>query len=91
MKDNEEWFKKMGFEVIKLEPGLHVNCDLCNEDYMDSEETGGLMFQSNAVCPKCVPAMEKDAARFGETRFIGRRAKPGETFRDFVYRIRKGD
>ena len=89
MKDSEEFFKKLGFEIIKLDPGPHVNCDLCNEDYMHSDEKGGFMFDSNAVCPKCAPTMEKDAFRFGEADHIRERARRDETFRDFVYRMRK--
>jgi hypothetical protein len=89
MKDSEEFFRKLGFEIIKLDPGEHVNCDLCNEEYMDSTETGGFMFDSNAVCPKCAPTFEKDAARFNESDHIRERARKGETFRDFVYRMRE--
>jgi hydrogenase maturation factor HypF (carbamoyltransferase family) len=77
------------FEVIKLEPGKHVNCDMCNEEYMDSEEKGGFMFCSNAVCPKCAPRIEESAKKYNEDHLIHIRAKPDETFRDFVYRIRE--
>jgi len=89
MKYNEEWFKKMGFKTIKIDPGFHVNCDLCNTEYMYSKEKGGFMFDSNAVCPKCAPAFEKDAARYNESDHIRTRARKDETFRDFVYRMRK--
>jgi hypothetical protein len=86
--DDEEFFRKMGFQIIKIDPGPNVNCDMCNEDYMNSEEKGGFMFGTNAVCPKCAPKLEKDAFRFGETKYITERARKDETYRDFVYRMR---
>jgi hypothetical protein len=75
--------------VIKIDPGPHVNCDMCNEEYMDSDEKGGFLFLSNAVCPKCEPEFEKKVKKYNEEKYIRARPKDGESFRDFVYRIRK--
>jgi hydrogenase maturation factor HypF (carbamoyltransferase family) len=76
-------------QVIEIIPGDSVLCDLCNEEYMDSDEKGGFLFSSNAVCPKCAPRVEESAAKYNEEKYILMRAKEDETFRDFVYRIRE--
>ena len=75
-------------EEITLEPGFTVLCDACNEDYTNSDECGGLLFNSYAICPKCVPKWEANAVKFNETKFIRDRAHPEESFRNFVYRHR---
>ena len=79
----------MKFETIRIDPGPHVNCDLCNEEYMDSDEKGGFLFVSNAVCPKCAPQFEEGIKKHGEEHYIRARPREDESFRDFVYRIRK--
>ena len=84
-----DFFLGAGVQVIVIDPGDEVLCDLCNEGYEDSDEKGGFLFSSNAVCPKCAPRFEKSAKEHGEEQYIKARAKDGETFRDFVYRIRR--
>lgn len=68
--------------------GHVVLCDMCDREYTTSSEVGGITFGSKAVCPKCAPGVLADAAKFEETHHLGPRALPGETFRDFVYRLR---
>lgn len=70
--------------------GPLVICDgPCNKDYThDATSLGGLLFGSKAYCPACAPALEESARRHGETQYIRDRARDGETFRDFVYRLR---
>jgi hypothetical protein len=77
-----------GVTVITVVPGDTVLCDLCNEDYTNSDEKGGFLFSGKAVCPKCAPDFLKSVKRYGEERFIRAQAGPDESFRDFVYRIR---
>jgi hydrogenase maturation factor HypF (carbamoyltransferase family) len=77
-----------GFTVIEVDPGDTVLCDLCNEDYTNSDEKGGFLFSSKAVCPKCAPRFEEGAKIYNEEKYIVDRAKPEESFRDFVYRVR---
>ena len=77
------------FEVIKIDPGPHVNCDLCNEEYMDSDAKGGFLFGSNAVCPKCAPKFMEGVKKHGEEHYIRAEPHSNESFRDFVYRIRE--
>lgn len=87
--EDEEFFRKLGFKIIKIDSGNHVNCDSCDEEYMDSDEKGGFLFESKAICPKCADRWEQSAKKYGKSRFITVRAHTNETFRDFVYRIRR--
>jgi len=90
-KDDDELantLRKIGFTVITIDPGDDVNCDLCNEDYTNSDAKGGFLFLSKAVCPKCAPEFEESAKKYNEQKYIRKRAREGESFRDFVYRIR---
>ena len=82
--------KKVGkVTVINIDPGDVVLCDLCNEDYTNSDEKGGFLFSGKAVCPKCAPKFMKSVKLYNEERFIVSEARSNETFRDFVYRIRR--
>lgn len=71
--------------------GRTVLCDMCNEDYTDSPESGGFIFGSYAVCPKCAPRIEKDITRYREQHAIHRRTADGESFADMVRDYRGPD
>lgn len=76
--------------VIKLEVGDTVLCDLCNKDYThDDKTTGGFYFSGKAVCPDCSDGTMKSIKKYHEERFIRAYADENETFRDFVYRLRR--
>lgn len=75
--------------IININPGNIVLCDLCNKDYTNSKEVGGMLFQSTAVCPDCLDEFMLSVRKYKEEKFIKAVAMPNETFRDFVYRIRK--
>lgn len=68
------------FVICKLDCD-EVLCDLCNEDYTESDVTGGILVGSYAICPKCVRNEMIPDLKAGES----------ETFRDFVMRIREND
>jgi len=85
-KVTEKKFK--GFTVVTINPGKIVLCDLCNKDYTDSEEKGGFLFSGKAVCPDCAPRFMEDVKKYHEEKYIKAIANEGESFRDFVYRIR---
>ena len=80
-----------GVTVINIDPGDTVLCDLCNMDYTNSDEPGGFLFSGKAVCPKCAPNFMKSVKMYGEQKYIKAIAKMNESFRDFVYRIRRGE
>jgi len=67
--------------VVKCDPGEEVLCDFCNESYTESQETGGSANGSWAICPKCTKNLIEEPDQ---------KANDGETFRDFVYRLRRG-
>lgn len=70
--------------------GESVMCDYCGSDE-HNDEHGGLLFGSSAVCPGCQSKTELDINRYNEGHLILDRAKPDETFREFVLRLRGGD
>ena len=74
-----------------IDIGNVVLCDYCSEDYTTSNDTGGILFSSYAICPKCAPNALKSIKGFKEEAYIQSEAMEGETFRDFVLRIRNGD
>ena len=66
--------------VIKVDVGDDVICDICNDDYSESEEVGGTLVGSYALCPKCSEKLKEKPDD---------RAIVGETFCEFVRRIRR--
>ena len=74
--------------ILHMNPGKVVLCDLCNKDYTESEQKGGFLFNSTAVCPDCQDEFLASVKRFHEEEYIRAYATPDESFRDFVYRIR---
>ena len=65
--------------VIKVDVGDDVICDICNDDYTESKELGGVLIGSYAVCPKCAVKTKGTPDQ---------KAMPEETFCEFVRRIR---
>lgn len=80
--------KNLGKEI---DIGDIVVCDSCNEDYTDSDAVGGFLFASNGICPKCAPEYRADVEKYQEQEFIRAEARPGETFKSFVLRMRGGN
>jgi hypothetical protein len=61
--------------------GDSVICDgACGRDLTESDEEGGIMFGSKAMCPQCAPRVEAGARRHGEEHAINARCPPGMTF-----------
>jgi len=79
-------------KTIKIiDIGEKVVCDLCSEDYSESLECGGFLFQSKAVCPVCAPNFELNVQKFGETSFIRERCPEFMSFKDWVLGLRNGN
>ena len=55
----ENLSQEMKKQVINL--GDIVICDSCNKDYTDDPRSGGIQFQSKAICPECAPSWEQSA------------------------------
>ena len=67
--------------------GNMVICDYCNEDYTYSDEEGGILFGSKAVCPRCAPNTLRNAEKFGELDLVKARCPKGMSFKNFVIKI----
>lgn len=71
--------------------GHTVICDQCNEDYSDSEESGGFVFGSHGVCPKCAERMMASIRKYNEEKYIKAVCPEGMSFKDFILAYRGGD
>lgn len=80
-------------ETIIHLSGSSVCCDFCNAEFgvAQQKESGGFLFGSYAVCPRCAPASLADIAQHGETERIKARCPEGVSFRDWVLSLRGGD
>lgn len=67
-----------------------VVCDICNADYTESDERGGLIFGSYAYCPRCAVDGLDTIKAYGEEAFIRAYCPPEQSFADFV-RGQRGD
>lgn len=76
-----------GTEAV-IPVGGNVWCDWCDADWTARTESGGLLFQSKATCPDCVPRIEASARGYGEERFIRARCPEGMSFADWVRGMR---
>lgn len=82
MNELEEIFGK--FETITLDPGRCVVCDLCNTDFTDSQQTGGLLFGSYAIGPCCAEKQIEEIKKFEEERYIRSHCPKDKAFADWV-------
>ncbi len=82
--------EKGGFKVISLDMGKTVICDWsCAKDWTDREESGGLLFQSKAVCPECMPKLLEGVKKHGEEKFIREYCPKGVSFANWVRSMRE--
>lgn len=65
-----------------------VVCDICDEDFTDSQEQGGFIFGSNAYCPRCAKRSLPDIKKYGEESYIRATCPDGKPFADFVRKYR---
>jgi hypothetical protein len=73
--------KVIYMKIWQIDIGDTVLCDLCSDDYTESDKKGGIIIGDYAICPKC-----EKPHMLAEASYISR---PGETFKDFVIRTRK--
>jgi hypothetical protein len=74
-----------------IDIGDTVVCDWCNADYTESDESGGFLFGSHAVCPKCAPDGRERIKGYGEERDIVAECPPELSFKAWVLQLRGGD
>lgn len=68
--------------------GRAVVCDVCSGDWTDRPESGGFLFSSYAYCPDCAAEGLKTIRKYNEERYILARCPAGESYADFVRRLR---
>lgn len=73
-----------GITVHTLEPGNVVLCDDCCKDFTESDQEGGMLFQSKAIGPCCASKWRTRARNYDEQRFIRGQCPPDMTFANWV-------
>lgn len=76
-------------QVIDI--GEMVICDVCNEDYSNSNESGGFIFTSKAYCPKCAKKRLPEIKGYGEEKYIKAYCPSTMSFKDMVLAWRCGN
>ena len=67
---------------------VEVVCDLCNKDFTNLQDPGGLLLGSKGVGPCCAEKFEKDVRRFGEESYIRARCPEGKPFAEWILELR---
>lgn len=81
--------KHTNIHVINI--GQAVVCDQCNDDFTNSDESGGFLFGSHAYCPKCARESIDAIRGYGEEKYITARCPEGMSFKEFCLGLRQGD
>ncbi len=74
--------------IERIEIGDMVLCDLCNADWTNESQTGGMLVQSKAVCPACAPRYRADLVRYDEQHLIHAACPPWQSFADWCRELR---
>lgn len=77
--------------IVTVDLGETVMCDICSKDYTDSDKSGGFLFDSYAYCPKCAGERLSEIRRNGELGHIKAICPKDQSFKDFVLDIRDED
>jgi hypothetical protein len=74
-------------KTVEFDIGNTVVCDLCDENYTNSDAVGGFVFESKGVCPKCASMAEIVGYGFRRTR------RPNATEREAacLLMLKRGD
>jgi hypothetical protein len=78
-------------KVTEIDIGDTVICDYCNTDYTNSDETGGICFGGDSICPKCTLVALEEIKTNDEEEYIDAYCPDDMTFKDFVLTLRHGD
>lgn len=75
-------------KTINIDMGDTVLCDVCNEDYTHSSATGGMLFDTRAVCPDCETKVIKDANSYDEMHLVRGHCPAFITFANWIRSMR---
>jgi hydrogenase maturation factor HypF (carbamoyltransferase family) len=56
--------------IITIDMGDMVVCDICNKDYTNRTDSGGVYFSGKAICPKCTPRFIDLATKHDELHLM---------------------
>jgi hypothetical protein len=87
----EKWEKAFHSPGEKVSLGLDVVCDICSKDWTDSEQSGGFLFGSYAICPDCAEEQWRKIKQYGEERYLKGFCPENMSFADFVCEMRGPD
>ena len=73
--------KATRMDIFSIDIGDTVLCDVCNADYSESDEQGGVLLGSSAICPGCTKKWKVEDAVCPE----------GMSFREWVLKLRNGN
>jgi hypothetical protein len=86
-----KWSKAFAEPGTKVLIGATVVCDICSQDWTNRPESGGFLFGSYSYCPKCAERGLAEIKRCNEEHFIHGFCPEGESFADWVRRMRGPD
>src|SRR5262245_40831095 len=72
----------------KIPVGELVACDICDQEWTDRPESGGFLLGSYAYCPECAIERLQHIEGHGEKHLVRAYCGAGESFADFVRRMR---
>lgn len=75
--------------IIVVDSGGIVLCDFCNDDFTNSDEIGGFLLQSKAVCPHCSEKIMNHIKKHNEDSFIKGFCPDFMSFADWIRSIRQ--
>ena len=74
-------------KILTIEPGTYVCCDMCSRDFTNSDETGGILFESKGVGPCCSARIEKSALKYNEAQHIRARCPINMSFAHWIREV----
>lgn len=90
-RHHQIWDEALANPGVAVPIGDLVVCDGCDVDYSTSNEHGGFLMQSKAICPVCAPEWLKLLKECNEEHFIVAHCPAGQSFADWIRSLRPDD
>lgn len=75
-------------KVDRIDIGNTVLCDLCNEDFTNSNKSGGFIYMTKGICPNCAGDFLKAVKKCKEEMYISQYCPKDTSFADFIRNYR---